>query len=68
MNDQVEVVKWVLKEGGDGLEEGLGGETAEDQEMDDGQEHLEEKENTNANANANADTTSLVEQLQETGI
>jgi len=64
LNDQVEVVKWVLKEGGDGLEEGLGGETAEDQEMDDGQEDHEEKENTNTNT----DTTSLVEQLQETGI
>jgi len=29
LNDKREVVEWVLKEGGEGLEEGLGGEVAE---------------------------------------
>ena len=41
LNDKQEVVEWVLKEGGEGLEEGLSGETGED---DAEEESAEEKE------------------------
>ncbi|KAM3068995.1 ankyrin repeat-containing protein [Clarireedia jacksonii] len=43
LNDRTEVVEWVLREGGEGLESGLGGEgggegSAGDEEMDEGEE------------------------------
>jgi ankyrin repeat protein len=34
LNDKKEVVEWVLKEGGEGLEEGFGGEDGAGEQMD----------------------------------
>jgi hypothetical protein len=75
LNDKVEVVKWVLKEGGEGLEEGLGGEAAEgdageDEDIGDGAEDGEDgaMQDENNPSAENGDATTLLEKLQQIDI
>lgn len=61
LNDKKEVVEWVLKEGGEGLEEGVSGEAGEgaaDEDMDAGDDNGENGESS----------TNLEEQLKEMDI
>lgn len=45
LNDKREVVEWVLKEGGEGLEEGFGGDAAEGENAD--ADEMDEEEPSN---------------------
>jgi ankyrin repeat protein len=45
LNDKGEVVEWVLKEGGEGLEEGFGGDAAEREGAD--ADEMDEEEHSN---------------------
>ncbi|KAG9230979.1 ankyrin repeat-containing domain protein [Amylocarpus encephaloides] len=47
LNDKKEVVEWVLKEGGEGLEEGVSRETGEGDADDGAEEEMKIGENTN---------------------
>lgn len=67
LNDKDEVVKWVLKEGGDGLEEGLGGDAGDAGEGDDGEITEEDTEESAAESTSTPsvqeDATKMVEKL-----
>lgn len=49
LNDKKEVVEWVLKEGGEGLEEGLSAETGDDTADEGADEEIENSEELGAN-------------------
>lgn len=66
LNDKKEVVEWVLREGGDELEEGVSGETAEGAANEGADEDVEIGENNNG-TNGEA-STKLEENLNQMDI
>lgn len=56
----------MLKESGKGLEEGVGGAEAEDEEMD--EEDAETSAERDENTDAKVDATSLIDQLNKVDI
>lgn len=63
LNDKREVVEWVLKEGGEGLEEGVAGDQGED-----GDEKDEDMEDAGESEGQGEEKRSLVEQLKDLGV
>jgi len=65
LNDKKDVVEWVLREGGDELEEGVSGETAEGATNEGADEDMEVGEDNGTNGEA---STKLEEKLNQMDI
>jgi len=65
LNDKKDVVEWVLREGGDELEEGVSGETAEGAANEGAEEDMEVSEDNGTNGEA---STKLKEKLNQMDI